>query len=916
MIKINMSNNKRFYYSKIRRSALLILFTSSSFFALGQSIVSSEQTIDKFSIYESILEKPIPEGLVDENSPWLHFRIPLPAVTKKGGQSELGHRFYYFLLSQDPTFTRNVIKSKPKRWSFFNPYRILENGVWYWKFGYAMDTAPEKITWSTKNYSFTITGNERKVVPPSAEQVLNRVTQTKGPHVVLLKEEIGKLLPEQFPEIKEEMINNFNKLLEKRPEVKIVVDESSYPDRLGTNDAAKKHRFFQLATFKQYSALSQRIESLLRAYLLTGRDEFKKVGLDEFYKLDHEYHTTMIKYGKHPGYPDDFVLEAHVKLMTLILDAFAGDLTDEWRNKIVDLLFKVKKEGYLSFDKQLEFSEHIAYKAHLWQAGVQTLLMSAIVLSPYKEEAKTWLEYVYELWLYRNPAASRNDGGWHEGNGYFGANERQLLFTPMVMGKLMDYDYFSHPWYQNVAKYLSYSNPVGNPGLAFGDGNGYGGSEQLSLIEGLAYLHPENYWNLWRLKSTKILDNKWFIDKVGENEAAWSLLSIWQHNKKPDLENVKPPEKLAEVFPDLGYVGMHSDLSDPSKNMLVNFLSSPFGQLNHGHPAQNAFNVAYGGEPLFWRTGYYNSLDKHKVYDFKNSRAHNTILADGMGQSCDISGYGWIPRFVSGIDISYVLGDASNAYTGVFNLSEKFQKDEGFVISPENGFGNPGVEKFRRHVAMLRPGYVIIYDELEAKQPINWTFRLNAIQNMTKMADNVVATSNSSATATASFFCKEAFDTQVTDQFFGGPAVDWRNRQGKDSKNYPDQWHSSITTKNKLKATRFITIIEVEPGTGKLLKSSSLQYRGTDLVTFDLKGYMVAAQLNPDQPSYLEVKSKNGKCALVTGQAAEKVTLGTETRTAKIKGSTLFIEQDKTGKQVFTEKIDQLPDVLIYGNTY
>lgn len=896
--------------------AIFMLSFFCSCLTFGQSGQTAEKSIRKFSIYEPVLENPLPQGLVDENSPWLHFRIPLPPITKKGDKGELGHRFYYFLLSQDSTFSRNVIKSKPKRWSFFNPYRELEKGKWYWKYGHSLDASPGKINWSAKSYSFTITGNERKVVPPSAEQVLSRVTQSKGPHVVLLKDEIGKLLPDQFPDIKKGMLDNFNKLLAKRPEIKIVVDENSYPDRLGKDDAAKKHRFFQLATLKQYNALSQRIESLLRAYLLTGQNEFKKVALGEFYKLDGEYHTTMMKYGKHPGYPDDFVLEAHVKLMTLILDAFADDLSEEWRNKIVDLLFKVKKEGYLSFDKQLEFSEHIAYKAHLWQAGVQTLLMSAIVLSPYKEEAKMWLEYVYELWLYRNPAASRNDGGWHEGNGYFGTNERQLLSTPVVMSKLMNYDYFSHPWYQNVAKYLSYSNPVGNPGLAFGDGNGYEGSEQSNLIEGLAYLHPENYWNLWRLKTTKALDRTWFIDKVGENEAAWSLLSIWHHNKKPELENVKAPEKLAEVFPDLGYVGMHSDLSNPSKNMLVNFLSSPFGQLNHAHPAQNAFNVAYGGEPLFWRTGYYNSLDKHKVYDFKHSRAHNTVLPDGMGQSCDISGYGWIPRFVSGADISYVLGDASNAYTGVYNLSEKFQKDEGFTVSPENGFGNPGVTRFRRHVAMLRPGYVVIYDELEAKQPINWTFRLNAIKNMKKTADNEVATSNAFATARASFFCKAAFDTQVTDQFFGGPALDWRNRQGKDSKHYPDQWHSSITTKDKLKATRFITVIEVEPGTGKLLESNHLQAKGDGLVTFDLKGYTVAAQLDPDQPSYLEVKGKDGKCALVTGQAAEKITMGTETRNAKLKGSTLFMELDKSGKQVFTEKADQLPDVLVYGNTY
>ena len=87
-----------------------------------------------------------------------------------------------------------------------------------------------------------------------------------------------------------------------------------------------------------------------------------------------------------------------------------------------------------------------------------------------------------------------------------------------------------------------------------------------------------------------------------------------------------------------------------------------------------------------------------------------------MGTSFFSDGYGWIPRFIEGNEISYVMGDASNAYDGTVARDEYLE--EGGVwnveFTPENGFGKPGVKKFRRHIAMLRPNIIVIYDELEA----------------------------------------------------------------------------------------------------------------------------------------------------------------------------------------------------------
>lgn len=855
-----------------------------------------EKKIDCPSVYEKMLTVPQPQGQVDENSPWLHFRIPVPKVGKRE-PSELAHRLYYFELSQDSAFKKNVIRSKAKRWSFYNPYRILEKGIWYWRYAYALDSAPKKVTWSDKIYSFTISGHERKVVYPTPEQLLERVTTTQGPHVVMLREDIGKLMPESRPDIKKRLMNDFENLLADETPIKVTVDTAVYPRHL-TPAGIRRH--FTLKTLKQFTNLADRVRMLLNAYLLTGDERYKKKGLASFYDLDREYRTTMMTYSKRPGFPDDFVVEQHTKTMNLILDAFADDLSIEWRDKVVDLLYSIKKDGYLNFFKQLEFSEHAVYKAHLWQMCVYTLLSSSMILAPYKEEAKLWLEYAYELWLYRNPAGSRTDGGWHAGNGYFGANERQLAFTPLFLSKLMKYNYFDHPWYQNVSKYLTYSTPYGNPGLAFGDGRGVGGSNQPHLSELLAHLYPDNYWNLWRMKSH---ENNSKPDKRLKlaQESVWALLEVWGEHKTPPYKSVKVPDELAALFPDIGYVGMHTDFEHPEKNMFVNFRSCPFGQLNHAHPAQNAFNIAYGDEPLFWRTGHYAVAAEHGSQDFKHSRAHNTILADGIGQICDVSGYGWIPRFATGKSISYALGDASHAYTK--------GKD-----SPES-YVEPGVSRFRRHIARLCPRYVVIYDELEAEKPVHWTFRLNARDNMEKKSENVITTRNTSAEANAYLFCSEKISSEVTDKFIAVPIdVQGKLKNGKDR--HSNHWHCSVTAGEKTPKARFLAIIEVTPKGEQRSYKGELHQEKEGYACAVVDGYHISVQMNPDKPSFMKIVNEEKGCALISGQGAEAVVLDKQEYKVKERGSTLLVERDADGKTVLKESTDIFPDAVVYGNQY
>ena len=112
---------------------------------------------------------------------------------------------------------------------------------------------------------------------------------------------------------------------------------------------------------------------------------------------------------------------------------------------------------------------------------------------------------------------------------------------------------------------------------------------------------------------------------------------------------------------------------------------------------------------------------------------------------------------------------------------------------------------------------MLIYDELAAEKPITWTFQLHSLKPITQLGNAWFKGANAHAIGSARLFCAAPVTGSVTDKFLGMP-VDEKNKRGG---NNPPNWHVTITTKDALPATRFLTVIEVIPTTdcnGKLVE--------------------------------------------------------------------------------------------------
>jgi len=304
----------------------------------------------------------------------------------------------------------------------------------------------------------------------------------------------------------------------------------------------------------------------------------------------------------------------------------------------------------------------------------------------------------------------------------------------------------------------------------------------------------------------------------------------------------------AGSFRGYGVVGMHTKLAETPDNLMLAFRSSPYGSFNHAHADQNSFNILFGGERLFCNSGYYIAYgDEHFQGWYKHSRGHNTVLIDDKGQVLGrTEAYGWLCRYLHGQQITYCLGDASNAYSGT------------------------GLTRFRRHILFLRPSTVIIYDELEADHPAKWSWLLHSPNEISaEAANNRLLASVETARAQVDLYGSVPLSFEVNNRF-DPPALNWRRRKTTNGKllEYPNQWHGTVASTTKTAKMRYLAVIQIHNAVdGKAFDAP----RALDNGCIRVGSWELCVELDPSIPPGLEVHSVNGKTALAVNKPSINV---------------------------------------------
>ena len=399
-----------------------------------------------------------------------------------------------------------------------------------------------------------------------------------------------------------------------------------------------------------------------------------------------------------------------VFLLSNVYETCYSILTDEERSRIEELVIKV-----FEYYRPLMYGheENHVFNNHFWQFPVRKFTQAALVFYDKDPLAKEYLEYLYEVWICKAPAANLNrDGNWHNGTSYFSANAVTLSYMAKLFSYLTGVDFLKHPWYKNAGMGLVYSWPPESLSAGFGDGHEKTNDQPLRIRSAFAdFIARENGdpYATWYSS----------INQLYKTDYELRLYRMLCGKSRLNNESLPSDAPKSVWFKDSGEMIYMDSLADYKHGMYLSFRSSPFGSGSHTHSNQNAFNIHYNGIPVYRSVGYYlNFSDAHNLMSYRHTRAHNTILVDGIGQPFTTRAYGQITRMLHGENITYALGDASNAYCGISEYpmwKSNFDR-EGITQTPDNGFGKTSLKKFLRHVIVLDRDIVVLYDEMEAER--------------------------------------------------------------------------------------------------------------------------------------------------------------------------------------------------------
>ena len=739
----------------------------------------SENSIEEFMRYEnsiSVAYVPRPQNVIVYLNPPTFFWPP------SGNYDD----HYIFQLSRSKKFNdASTLTVKELTTTFYRPSCFLSHGKWYWRY------KPESGVFSDI-YEFYIgketVKDESINTFLSFDEAIKRIPKTH-PRLWIFKEDLRQIRKETIRNIRSRRILKIWEDLAKKYIGKPLREDVPLEHKIHENEDP----IYQMKKWRKWDAIKLAREtvepagSLAALFLITANKEYaeeaKRRALHAA-KWDPEGFTS--------HEVSDFANQIIAENLAIVYDYLHDYLAKDELSVIKRAIVSRARKIYNAYLSEFRVLEKI-FNSHAWQRVLQGLGICSLALVGEVNEAKEWLEYFLKLYLWIYPPWGDVDGGWAQGNGYF---ESMVMFSALttadMIRKATGIDLYKKPWYKNMPYFLIYTHPPRTYHPNFGDGHPGLPTRRHSVVMRKLAQELNNPYAMWYAeeveKSGGTISNARASMWESFFEYLWSLNDSYMSKAPADL----PPSKL---FRGIGWVLMHTNLAEPENDLIFAFKCSPYGSARHSHADQNSFSIIAYGKPLVLDSGYYIAhADRHATGWYVQTKAHNTILVDGMGQKVSkkgklgtgsFEGYGTIEKFFSSRDYDYAVGNATNAYV-----------DEA------------GLKKFKRHVLFLRPDIYVIFDELEADHEATWEWLLHS-KNRMRIAEesNEIYLNEETARLKASITCwsSEKLMFNLTDQF-DVPPINWHGRKFG-GKTPPNQWHLKVKPWNKSKEEYFLAVL-------------------------------------------------------------------------------------------------------------
>ncbi|MEN6546890.1 MAG: DUF4962 domain-containing protein [Armatimonadia bacterium] len=657
---------------------------------------------------------------------------------------------YDLQLSQNRDFPAADTPTINCLYNVYSHSRTLGNGTWYWRVR-CLDKAGAASDWGQAN-DFVVTAAAVPFPVPAAADLLKAIPASH-PRVYATASTLAafrapmadkqKAWWESFKPRLEQLLT---RPIDKEPGREYIVT----PGAGGLTDADVQ----QLNKLRSMAgSANDRMQNLAFGYLLSGDRRYGDAAVAQMLEI-----ATWDPMGATSYRNQDQVFRDIAWMMATAYDWCWDLMTPEQRDKVREAILVRARTLYKDFAEDGRPLNEYPYDSHGITAYGYLGIIS-IALAHESEEPDTWFKYIAATYPAVFPPWGGEEGGWSQGVGYWKWSQHFAWVFFDALKSATGLDMYDKAYTRNNGWYKLYMHPPWNDRHHFGDGN-HGAPDATDQSNMARY--AREYGNPYF---------RWYAQTM-PGKTSFGLYSyLWHDETVP----ARPPADLPQgrYFPDIGWVAMHSDLSDADDVMLA-FKSSQYGSYNHSHADQNSFVLYAYGEPLLIDSGYYDWYGSgHDVGFTRQTKAHNDILVNGEGQPIfDMTAQGRILKHFTSPAVDYALGDATPAYKGKLS-------------------------KFQRHILYLRPNSFVIVDEVEAPEPSTFTWTLHAEQEMKlDPAKQEVTVTRGGARCLVKFITPQGLKLEQTDQFTP-PSV----------RKPANEWHTSATTVEKSKKMRFVTFI-------------------------------------------------------------------------------------------------------------
>jgi hypothetical protein len=813
------------------------------------------------TVHPRYLEIPVPSGniTVQTNPPILRW------PNEKGKQASYEVRLSQDSLFQDSTATISAKSSM----AIYNPHRELNTGKWYWQFR-------KTGGGFSKTLSFVVDGHAVNMVSPAPSDFLRSIPEGH-PRVLLQAEEANELFH-----------------LESDPDAQAIITEAKEQLQIGMPKESEAYSKRKLSNKNQQRKLDldasqnlsskvyKAVNSLAQAYVLTGNQVFSEKAISLAMEVSSWDAVGVTRLS-------DFGDSRCMLSMALVFDTFYDQLNDSQKKKLIAAISQRAEHFYHDWVNDIESK---ILSGHVWQHILHYFFQTALALHGEVPEATDWLTYAYELFLARAPVLGGFDGGWAEGASYFRMNMETMLDIPLFIQKFTGFDFINaHPWYAENIKWMVYHVPPGSSADGFSDNSEevrMPGAEYMAYAEEMAKL-TGNRLAAWYASECRKYEN---LDLSQMATLRWIRLAKTRDLSIPETTQIAALP-MGAVFRDMGLAALHINPMNTTTDLMVAFKSSPLGAYGHLLCDQNTFNILYGGMPLFYRTGYKVTMDDpHRTGWYRTTKSQNGILINGEGQPYSSDSYGWISRFVQGDEIAYIKGDATNAYKS------------------EDPTMDSGIKKIFRHIILLKPDLVIVYDELVSREDVQWSWLIHSLQEMNMdTVNHTFSTALPNVKGVGKMYQSQSVKWELADTS-DVPAINWRNAKHTDGtlKTYDaPQYHLKISPLQKNKSMRFLAILQVSPNADldRVLYNSQLGENGDLDIT--VGEWNIAASLNPNLSPELIIRKTDGNSTLTI--YPKDVEINGRKLKGKQANSSLLAEK-KNGKTTIQEVVDAMPHAM------